>query len=125
MNAQGLTLVLQQRRQLQGIALGVGQAFAASCRTGAGDQPRQGLIGFAQQAQLMQAADDFGGVLAANVRQQQALPWGEPQRCITVFLRQLGGASEHGAIEPAQRRHGADIDMTGLRLRVRANVQHV
>ncbi|MNR51326.1 hypothetical protein D3C85_1709860 [compost metagenome] len=73
----------------------------------------------------MQAADDFGGVLAANVRQQQALPWREPQRCITVFLRQLGGASEHGAIEPAQRRYGTDIDMIGLRLRMCANVQHV
>ena len=68
MHVQCLTMTLQQRGQLQGVALGVGQAFAAAARTGAGDQPRQGLIGFAQQAQLMQAADDFGCIFVANVR---------------------------------------------------------
>ncbi|MNV68884.1 hypothetical protein D3C71_1617580 [compost metagenome] len=76
-------MAVQQRGQLQGIALGLGQPLGATVGTGTGDQPGQRLTGFTRQAQALQTPHDFGGIVRADIRQQQTLPGCEAQTGIT------------------------------------------
>ncbi|MNN67637.1 hypothetical protein D3C81_1832800 [compost metagenome] len=90
----------QQRRQLPCITLGVGQALGASVRTGAGNQPGQGLTGLTQKTQLLHSLNDFCGVFVAHIGQQQALPGSESQAGIAKFMGQSGRPTEHHGVEP-------------------------
>ena len=56
-------LIVQQCRQLPRIALGVGESFAATGRSGAGHQLSQRLMGVDQKTQRLQLLDDERGIL--------------------------------------------------------------
>ncbi|MNZ88811.1 hypothetical protein D3C78_1077110 [compost metagenome] len=69
----------------------------------------------------MQAQAEHGGIRGLDVRQQQALPRGQPQAGVTERFGQTRRAFEHGRVKTPQRRDSPHIDLTVLALWISAD----